>query len=166
VHVVSEEDGATLKAFRLSAGVQGSDDHTTLVAKSGETDVVLRAAPVGATLDLRVEMQGRQMLWTSVVVAEQPEPLVLKLKTGWGAEFSVMGPKLEPLAGAKLYLDEELAGTADLKGIVRAALPAVPQKCRVEYKDWKLAPGGEVSPETGQFRAWQAWIQVRMEPPK
>jgi len=104
------------------------------------------------------------MLWTSVVVAEKPEPLVLKLKSGWGAEFSVMGPKLEPLAGAKLFLDDEPAGVADEKGIVRAVAPQVPQKCRVEYKDWKLAPGGEVSPETGQFRAWQAWIQVRMEP--
>jgi hypothetical protein len=166
VHVVSDEDGATLKAFRLSATIQGSDDRTTLVPRSGETDVVLREAPVGATLDLRIEMQGRQMLWTTVVVAEKPEPLVLKLKTGWGAEFTVMGPKLEPLAGAKLFLDDEPAGVADEKGVVRAALPAVPQKCRVEYKDWKLAPGGEVSPETGQFRAWQAWIQVRMEPAK
>src|SRR5258706_4843077 len=164
VRVVADEDGSTLEAYRLSATVQGSEDHTTLVPKSGEPEVVLRAAPIGATLDLRVEMQGRQMLWTSVVVAEKPEPLVFKLKQGWGAELSVLGPKLEPLAGAKVFLDEELAGVADEKGVVRAVLPQVPQKCRVEYKDWKLAPGGEVSPETGQFRAWQAWIQVRMEP--
>jgi hypothetical protein len=166
VRVVADEDGSPLRAFRLTADVHGSQEHTTLVLKTGEDEALLRGAPVGATLDLRAEMQGRQMLWTSVVVAEQPEPLLLKLKQGWGAELSVMGPKLEPLAGAKVYLDEELAGVADEKGLVRAALPRVPQKCRVEYRDWKLAPGGEVSPETGQFRAWQPWIQVRMEPSK
>ncbi len=166
VRILAEEDGSLLRAFRLSASVQGGTEQTTLVLKTGENEAVLRAAPIGATLDLRVAMQGRQMLWTSVVVAEKPEPLVLKLKPGWGAELSVLGPMLEPLAGAKVFLDEELAGVADAQGVVRAVRADVPQKCRVEYKDWKLAPGGEVSPETGQFRAWQPWIQVRMEPGK
>jgi len=164
VRVVAAEDGALLKGFRLSASVQGAEAQTTVVLKTGETEALLRGAPVGATLDLRVEMQGRQMLWTSYVMPEKPEPLVLKLETGWGAELSVMGPKLEPLEGAKVFLDEELAGVADAKGMVRATRGSVPQRCRVEYRDWKMAPGGEVSPETGQFRAWQAWIQVRMAP--
>jgi protocatechuate 3,4-dioxygenase beta subunit len=166
VRVVADEDGSTLKAFRLSASVQGSEDHTTLVPKSTETETVLRGAPVGSTLDLRVEMQGRQMLWTSLVVAEKPEPLVLKLKQGWGAELTVTGPKLEPLAGASVFLDEELAGLTDAHGTLRAVLPQVPRKCRIEYKDWKLAPSSEVSPETGQFRTSQGSIQVRMEPAK
>ena len=166
VSVLGAEDDAPLKAWRLSASVQGSSEQTTLVPKSDESEVVLRAAPIGSTLELRVTMQGRQTLWTNYVVPEKPEPLVLKLKQGWGAELTVMGPKLEPLEGAKVFLDEELAGVADAKGTVRATRTLVPQKCRVEYRDWKMAPGGEVSPETGQFRAWQAWIQVRMEPSK
>jgi hypothetical protein len=166
VRVVADEDGSPLKAYRVSAAVQGTEEETTLVQKSTETEVVLRGAPVGATLDLRAQMQGRQMLWTTYIVPQTPAPLVLKLKPGWGSELSVLGPALEPLEGAKVFLDEELAGVADAKGLIRATRAAVPQKCRVEYKDWKLAPGGEVSPDTGQFRAWQPWIQVRMQPPK
>jgi hypothetical protein len=144
--------------------VRDRPERATVVLKTGETEAVLRAAPLGATLDLRAEMQGRQMLWTSVVVAQQPEPLELRLKPGWGTEFTVLGPELEPLVGAQVYLDGELAGLADAQGVVRAALPQVPRTCRVEYKDWKLAPGSEVSAETGHFRTRQGSIRVRMEP--
>jgi len=164
VRVVADEDGSELRAFRLNATVRGGPERASVVLKTGATEAVLRAAPLGATLDLCVEMQGRQMLWTSVLVAHEPEPLELRLKPGWGAGFRVLGPALEPLVGAVVFLDGEIAGVADAQGLVRATLPRVPRACRVEYQEWKLAPGSEVSAETGQFRTRQSSIQVRMEP--
>jgi len=166
VHVVADEDGSDLRAYRLSAAVRDGPERATVVLKTGETDAVLRGAPLGALLDLRVEMQGRQMLWTSVTAAKGREPLVLRLQSGWGAEFTVLGPQLEPLAGARVFLDDEFAGDTDSQGVLRFAQPQVPQLCRVDYKGWKMSPAGEVAPETGQFRIWQGSIQVRMEPAK
>jgi len=164
VRVLAAEDGTELRAFRVTAAVRNGEERATVVLKTGDTDAVLRAAPIGAVLDLRVEMQGRQPLWTRVFVVEQSEPLVYKLEPGWGAEFIVVGPQFEPLASARVFLDDEFAGDTDAQGVFRFVQPQVPQQCRVDYKDWKMSPGGEVSPESGQFPVWQGSIQVRMQP--
>ncbi len=167
VRAQSAEDKKALQGFRVDATITGASECHALVSLThGETEARLRRVPVGATVELRVQCDGRRTLWTSVVASDPPAPITLELARGWGAEITVAGPKLEPLEGAKVFLDDELAGTSDAKGLVRAGLDHVPQRCRVEYRDWKLAPGGEVSPDTGMFRAWQSVIQVRMAPAK
>lgn len=167
LRAVSAEDRAPLQGWSVTARLGGARELRTMVAlRHGEVGARVRRVPVGAQVELELVLPERRTLWTRVVASAAPEPLVFELARGWGAVILVQGPAQEALVGARVFLDEELAGTTDERGELRASLDHTPQRCRVEYKDWKPAASGEVSPETGLFRAWQGTIRARMQPPR
>lgn len=167
LQVVADEDGAPLPGFRVDATIRGRETQGIAKAGKDETTSQIRGAPVGATLELVVYTHpDRQILWQDVVVTSPATPLVLRVKKGFGARILVRGPADEPLAGTQVFLDDELAGTTDEQGELRVARAKAPTVLRAEFRDWVLAPGGDVLPDTGKFRTEAPTVRVRMKPAK
>lgn len=166
IRVVGDEDGAPLRGFNVVASVRGSRGARAVASAAREgIEAALAGAPVGATLDLVVHAgRERQIGWQSMVVTSPPEPLVLRLKQGFGTEVTAQGPAREPLSGARIYFDDVLAGTTDDLGVLRVALATTPSVCRVEYRDWVLDSSGDILPDTGRFRTEMPFLRVRMKP--
>ena len=62
------------------------------------------------------------------------------LERGWSTRFLVMGgePSMQPLVGAEIYLNGELAGGTDGTGALNAKSEEPPEKVDVRYLDWVL----------------------------
>lgn len=73
----------------------------------------------------------------------------IRLNPGWSTRFLVMGgpdgTRPQPLAGAEIRIDGDVAGRTDENGGLVVVMDAEPSEIEVRYLDWKSAAGVSTS---------------------
>jgi len=166
-HVRARAGDEPLADFRveLSSGLEQGRRSTAATAKQGL--VSFRNLPRGKRCEFMLRAAGFRPVWGVVTFdgsTRAEQPLEVALNPGWGTEVSVLDAQRKPLAGARLSFDGSFAASTDERGHARIALEREPSSVRVEYLDWKLAPGNSIAPDTGRFRTWEPFLVVVLEP--
>ncbi|MCY3003840.1 MAG: carboxypeptidase-like regulatory domain-containing protein [Planctomycetota bacterium] len=70
---------------------------------------------------------------------EHPK-LELKLERGWSGEFIALGPGFAPIAGVRVVLDGETAGTTNVQGTLDLVRERAPARIELDYRGWLVEP--------------------------
>jgi hypothetical protein len=164
LEVVDRETGARLAAYALyvdlanrATGASGADPASQLLQRIPRT----RPIRFCVTADGYMPFSGDG---ASFGPRRDVNPLRIELERGWGASFRVEDLRMRPIAGARVILDRELAGTTDATGtlVVRRAAP--PVRASVEADGFEFEWGG-VDPSSGSLsRNSDGTVYVSMRP--
>ncbi|MCC7012059.1 MAG: carboxypeptidase regulatory-like domain-containing protein [Planctomycetes bacterium] len=160
-----DANDAALDEFRAQLSVQGAWGEVFDRVKSDHGRARFEAAPAGVRARLKVSKDGWQPLWLDVDLDAAQRNLRVALRPGWGIEVSVRGRDGAPLAGARVYFDDEFFGETDASGALNVAREQTPERARVEYSDWKPTANSRLDAE-GRFRAFEPWLTVELAPPQ
>jgi RNA polymerase sigma factor (sigma-70 family) len=97
--------------------------------------------------------------------AEDDEPFELVMHPGWGTMLELRGPGGEPVAGAEVRLDGNLAGTTDGNGRLLLEGETKPERVAIEHPKLELDYGDvdeQGKPSTNATGAW--WVVLRAKP--
>jgi hypothetical protein len=164
--VVDRETGAKLEYYSLQASFADSD---SWMAGTGPNPaaIILRAIPRTRSFRFFVIAAGHQPFVgdeASFGAQRDTNPLRIELDRGWGARIRVEDGHMNPIAGARVVLDGELAGWTDGSGALVVRRASAPVRASVVADgydfDW-----GNIDATTGEIQvSSEGSIDVFMRP--
>ncbi|MCZ6596543.1 MAG: hypothetical protein O7B99_02785 [Planctomycetota bacterium] len=168
LRAVDAETGEAVPEFRSWLTVEPATERERFAFARAEEGVARFVdVPRGELFEYRVHGEGYANVWGdgATPTGGEAAELVVELVRGWSTKLTILGPEDEPLAGASIFLDDELAGITDLRGRLIVYRAEEVERLRVEYEDWQMVETSVFDPASGRFRSWQPWNRVQMQPP-
>jgi len=157
--VTDAVSGAPIQPY--SAWCMPKNNSASFKARLTTADV-LGTFPEGVELDWVVTAEGYRLAEGGRdELRIEGEELIgrVALEPGWGAQFFVSEKGAgRYVPGLRILLDGEYAGTTEGEyGRLRVSRKARPQSVGLDSTEWRLAPGSQIDPESGQFAEWNWW---------